>query len=554
LISDIATHQGASKKVISLLVFVLTTIFYIYTLLPSLAWGDGTKLQSEAISGESFVLAEMKAGAFSPDPYIYSRVGVAAWDHPLYIIMGHTLVEAFPQVDSLWLVNLISAIFGAASVTLVFLLCYQFTGSLLASGYASFSLAVSHTFWWHSSTPEVYTLFTFLLLMSIYLFDQFERTDRRALLLGSAFFFGLAASDHIMAFLAIPAIILYYLLTKGFQAVRLIKVRDLLYLSSGFLAGFSIYLIQFIRMFRNFNLNGLMGPVVGSTFISRLGTLSPILLGTSLLSFLFLLIVQFNPVGGVLGVFGIQKIIPGKDLYPRKIITLCIMYTLFGIFYRVSDQFSFFLTSYVFWAILMGIGASYILSTLNGKLRPILVSILIVMILGTPFFYGALPGLLEKNGLNDASMGIPRIGTGVRDGLAYYINPNKRGDFDSYQFGSQTLAHLEPNSIVIAEWYTDTDEYFILRYFTEVKGYRPDVTVLGWPTQDPFSFDPQLVLKMVDDSFPQHAVYLASLSEKFYASSKLIEKFCIVPENNLYRLYDKGNGDHQCLGNDSISE
>jgi hypothetical protein len=294
--------------------------------------------------------------------------------------------------------------------------------------------------------------------------------------------------------------------------------------------------------------------VVGSTFISQLGTLSPILLGKSLLTFLFLLIVQFNPVGVILGVLGIQKLFPSKDLYSRKIIALCIMYTLFGIFYRVSDQFSFFLTSYVFWAILMGIGANYILSTLNGKFRPILVSILILMILGTPFFYGALPGLLEKNGVNDASMGIPRIGTGVRDGLAYYINPNKRGDFNSYQFGSQTLAHLEPNSIVIAEWYTDTDEYFILRYFTEIKGYRSDVTVLGWPTQDPFSFDPQLVLKEINDSFPQRPIYLASLSEKFYASSKLIDTFCIVPENNLYRLYEKGNGDLKCLGNDSISE
>jgi Protein O-mannosyl-transferase TMEM260-like len=396
LIPDITTKPAIIKRVVTVWVFVLTIIFYIYTLLPSLAWGDGTKLQSEAISGESFVLAEMNASQFSPDPFIFAKVGVAAWDHPLYIIMGHILVQAFPHVDSLWLVNLISAIFGAASVALVFLLCYQLTGSLLASGYAGFSLAVSHTFWWHSSTPEVYTLFTFLLLMSIYLFDQFERTDRRALLLGSAFFFGLAASDHILAFLAIPALVLYYFLSKVFRPIRLIKGRDLVYLSLVFLAGFSIYLIQFFRMFRNFNLNGLMGPVVGSTFISRLGTLSPILLGMSLLSFLFLLIVQFNPIGVILGGLGIQQLIPGKDLYSRKIIALCIVYTLFGIFYRVSDQFSFFLTSYVFWAILMGIGANRIFSTLNGKLRSILISILILMILGTPFFYAALPGIAEK--------------------------------------------------------------------------------------------------------------------------------------------------------------
>ena len=554
LIPDLTLQPAQNKRVLTLLVFGLSAIFYIYTLLPSLAWGDGSKLQSEAISGESFVLAEMKAGEFSPDPYIFAKVGVAAWDHPLYIMTGHILVETFPQVDPLWLVNLVSAIFGAASVTLVFLLCYRFNGSLLASGYAGFSLAVSHTFWWHSSTPEVYTLFTFLLLVSIYLFDQFERTGRQGLLIGSAFFLGLAASDHILAFLALPAFVLYYLFSHGFQPFRLVNIRQIVYPSLGFLAGFSIYLVQFIRMFRNFHLLDLMGPVVGSTFISRLGTLSPILLGKSLLSFLFLLVVQFNPLGVILGIIGIRQLFPGTDLRSRKIIALFIIYVLFGIFYRVSDQFSFFLTSYVFWAMLMGMGASHIFSAVNGARRSILIGVLGLTVLGTPFFYGALPGLAENNGLNDASMEIPRIGTGVRDGLAYYINPDKRGDYNAYQFGSQTLAHLEPNSLVIAEWYTDTDEYFILRYFTEIKGYRPDVTVVGWPTQDPFSFDPQLALKVIDDSFPHRPIYLASLSDKFYASSLLIGKYCIVPENNLYRLYEKGNSDHKCLDDDSVSE
>jgi hypothetical protein len=108
--------------------------------------------------------------------------------------------------------------------------------------------------------------------------------------------------------------------------------------------------------------------------------------------------------------------------------------------------------------------------------------------------------------------------------------------------------------MVIAEWYTDTDEYFILRYFTRVDGFRSDVTVLGWPTHDPFSFDSQVVLDVVEDSFPQHAIYLASLSDKFYAASKLIERYCIVPEHSLYRLYPRENKGLQCLEQDSVTE
>jgi hypothetical protein len=230
------------------------------------------------------------------------------------------------------------------------------------------------------------------------------------------------------------------------------------------------------------------------------------------------------------------------------------VFALFGIFYRVTDQFTFFIASYVFWALLMGIGSTSAFNLLPGKWRFLFPLMLGLLLAATPFFYTALPRLAEKYGLNDASIGIPEIGVGVRNGLAYYINPNKRGDYRAYDFGYQTVSNLAPASVVIAEWYTDTDEYFILRYFTRVDQVRPDVSVAGWPTQDPFSFNPQLVLDMIEDSFPEHPIYLASLSDTFYAASKLIKTYCIVPENNLYRLYPKGENNLQCLENDSVTE
>jgi hypothetical protein len=83
---------------------------------------------------------------------------------------------------------------------------------------------------------------------------------------------------------------------------------------------------------------------------------------------------------------------------------------------------------------------------------------------------------------------------------------------------------------------------------------RPDVTIYGWATEDPFSFDPQLVLDVIEDAFPARPVYLASLSDRFYSASTLIEMYCIVPENSLYRLYIKGNDHRPCLEMDSITE
>jgi hypothetical protein len=236
-----------------------------------------------------------------------------------------------------------------------------------------------------------------------------------------------------------------------------------------------------------------------------------------------------------------------------KVIAFFLAYALFGIFYRVTDQFTFFIPSHVFWALLMGIGSHELLKWIPGKRRSLQV-VFVSLLLAVPFLYQTFPRLARDRGMNNEFVGIPEIGVGVRDGLAYYMNPNKRGDKGAYEFGVQTVANLAPNAIVIAEWYTDTDEYFILRYFTKIKEMRSDVSVLGWPTEDPFSFDSQLVLALIDDVLPDRPIYLASLSDRFYGASKLIEKYCIVREANLYRLYHRTEGAAQCLAEDAVTE
>lgn len=536
-----------------LLVFCLTALFYIYSLLPSLAWGDGVKLQSEVISGESFVLSEMPADEFSPDPFLFSKVGVAAWDHPLYIVLGHLLVRALPFVPSLWLVNFISAFFGAGAVTLVFLLSRRFTGSLPASLYASLALAVSHTFWWHSSTPEVYTLFSFLLLAGFYFYDRFEADGGGGDLFCAALCLGLAVSTHLMGVLAFPALGLYFLIAGRDRRFRRSSWKHLVPAVIGFFAGFSLYLIQFLRMLANFSFGEIMGPAAGSPFFEQLAPFSRASLAQSLLTYLFFLAAQFGPHGLILGAAGF--FIASRPSNPplQKILPFFIAFVLFGVFYRVSDQFTFFIPSYLFWALALAAGANRILSRAQGWGRSALIALLGLTVAGTPFLYAVLPALAARAGLDDSALGIPQVGTGVRSGLAYYANPYKRGDTAAWDFGFETLSRLERNSVVIAYWYADTDEYFVLRYFTKIEGMRPDVTLLGWSLHAPASFDPQHVRAAIDISFPNQPVYLASLSERFYAASALAERYCIVPEDNLYRLYPLESEREDCLDELSVT-
>src|SRR5690606_35566772 len=124
---------------------------------------------------------------------------------------------------------------------------------------------------------------------------------------------------------------------------------------------------------------------------------------------------------------------------------------------------------------LMGIGAKYFLATLKEKHRFILIFLLILTIVLTPPFYHAIPRIAASKGIDDSFLKIPQIGTGVRNGFAYYLDPYKRGDFSAHKFGIDTIINLAPNAVVIAEWYTDTDEYFVLRYFHKVDGLRSDI-------------------------------------------------------------------------------
>ncbi|MFN2136579.1 MAG: protein O-mannosyl-transferase family [Candidatus Promineifilaceae bacterium] len=525
------------------LLFLASLVFFLLTLQPGLAWGDGTRLQREVVTAESFIFAEMVQRPFAPDPYPFARLGVAAWDHPLYVMLGHTLVQAAPAGRALWVTNALSALFAAGTVTLLYLLLYRHTRAPAPALLAAAALAVSHTFWWHAVTPEVYTLFTFLLLLVITFLESYEVSGRFAALLAAAFFLGLGISNHLLAGLALPALLLYLLIINNQYSTinsqwRRLRGRQFVWLGIAFLAGLLPYLVQFLRLLRTFPVGELLGPAAGTTFLQGSLALSPVALGQSLLSYLIFLFYNFLLLGVFLGLYGWWA---GRLPYPllwAKALAGYLVYLIFGLVYQVSDQFAFFLAAHLFWAIALGLGLALAgRAAASGRRQRLLYALFALSILLTPLFYHLAPGLLRAAGVDEAAFGVPLIGSGVRDGLAYYIDPNKAGDHAAETFGHETLASLPPDALVIAEWYTDTDEYFVLRYYAAVEGLRPDVTVLGWPTADPFSFDSALVTDTVAANITARPIYLASLSEQFYAAPRLLDQTCIVPEHNLYRVY-----------------
>jgi hypothetical protein len=92
----------------SLLLGVVVFAFYLCTLAPSLVWADGGRMQLDAATGGSLYWHLDELSGVATDGWPFDRLGVAAWDHPLWVMIGHVLVVAVPVDDPAWLLNLLS--------------------------------------------------------------------------------------------------------------------------------------------------------------------------------------------------------------------------------------------------------------------------------------------------------------------------------------------------------------------------------------------------------------------------------------------------------------
>jgi hypothetical protein len=149
--------------------------------------------------------------------------------------------------------------------------------------------------------------------------------------------------------------------------------------------------------------------------------------------------------------------------------------------------------------------------------------------------YAVMPRTLRAAGFDDARVGIPPVGTGGRDGIEYFMNPNHRGDDSAERFGRNTLAGLAHGALVLAPKESDQETYLVLRYFQLVERRRPDIELdlILWQPSITVS---EAILDRVRGAAPCRAVYFASLNPRSYPLDGLGKEFTITPEGGLYRI------------------
>ena len=189
--------------------FVAASALYVVSLPPGVFWGDSAEFALKA--------AEL-------------RLAPAARAYPLHNALTWALGRALgsPALGA----NLLSALFGAVTVALLYETGRRLGRSRLAGAAAALALGLAHTFWDYASVAEVYTLHTAFLVGAILLaLPLAGAAERSAFPLG--FVLGLSLLHHRLIGFAIPCFVVWAVWARPAGQ----RLRAATRLSRGFAAG-----------------------------------------------------------------------------------------------------------------------------------------------------------------------------------------------------------------------------------------------------------------------------------------------------------------------------
>ena len=193
---------GQRNKIVAGLVFFVTTIIYLSTLAPTVAFWD---------CGE-FITTAYTLGIPHPP------------GAPFYTLLGR-IFSMLPFGEVAFRVNLLSAAAGIATVVFIYLctvrlLCtwldrentVQQIAILVGGVVASLSTAFSFSFWNNAIEAEVYGLSMCITMLAVWVAlrwdDAHKDHNSDRLLLFIAYLFGLGAGVHLQCLLTIPGILI----------------------------------------------------------------------------------------------------------------------------------------------------------------------------------------------------------------------------------------------------------------------------------------------------------------------------------------------------------
>ncbi len=412
---------------------LLAFFVYLRTLAPTVMWYD--------------------MGEFATASHV---LGIAHnTGYPLYILLGK-LFTLIPIGEVAYRVNLMSAVFAALTVSLVYLIIHGLTASRLAALLGSLTLAFSSTLWASANWAESYPLNAFSTALITLLLLRWWESGRTWQLYLVFLVLGLSLGNHRLIVLLVPGLLLFL-----WAGRRALSAGHWLRCGLLFLLGLSVYIYLPLRGSQEpalswarpasletyldmFLRGGSRGEYWDFAFLGRLDILSTFPLS------------EFTAFGLILAAIGVVYTWQRQRLFAAYGLSLCLLVGLVALSYHIHNIYNYFIPAYLMLGVWIGCGAQALLSFVFQRAdvrrlqwahsgQYLFLPVAAVLLLLLPF------SLLARN--------LPRV--------------DRSDDYSAYDFALTTLERVKPHSTIITDSWTASP----LWYLQLVEGYRRDVFV-----------------------------------------------------------------------------
>jgi hypothetical protein len=429
-----------NTRIAGLSLFTLTFLVYLSTLAPGVYGFDS---------------AELATGVFTQG--IVHPPGF-----PLYLLLGKLFIY-LPIRDVAYRLNLMSAVFASITALFLYKIILQIVKNRFAAWISAFLFAISNYFWQMALVAEVYTIFTALVAIDIFIIILWRKTGSKKYLLAFSFVYGLTLTIHTSGGLFAPAFTWLILTTPSWKKNCWKWVGFMFIL---FVLGLSLYAylplrasahpqIDYSQTYSGIDITtpaGFWWMVSGKayTIFSFKYTWNEI--PHEIMRFVSYLWRNYLGVGVIFGLIGIFGLFRKNARVAVGILLIFLANVFFYVNYRVMDKDTMFLPAYLIWAIFIAFG----LETTSQLIKR--------------FVSSGMFATRFKDALMAAQILIIIMALSLN---WRWVDMSQATGYSS--FAREMMAEASPNSVIIAPW----SSAVVLEYYQVVEGIRPDLTIIN---------------------------------------------------------------------------